>query len=180
MSSEKLPKKLSGDVRSWVPRPYEVQDWEEITQTPEAAEEAYTAIVDTLKKYGPMLTPDSRVLEVGSGSGRVLTLLQEKGINAVGVDARPRAENPLPVVRARIERLPFETDTFDVIFSEKVFDGDVYSQDQVRMLREIARVLKPEGIYLARRERMDRVPQELELMSEKGKEYMSAVFKKKL
>lgn len=178
MSSEG-PKKFSGDVRSWKPFPHEFQNWEEITPDAETARAVYENIRSTLEAYGKPLTPESRMLEVGSGSGRLLSVLQEHDLNAVGVDIRPRAEGQLPIVRARIERLPFGDDAFDVVFSEKVFDGDVYNQDQIRMLEEIARVLKPTGLYFARYERMDRVPKELELLSEKQTDYIRAVYKKR-
>ena len=44
--------------------------------------------------------------------------------------------------------MPFADDTFDVIFSDNVFDNSVYSQDQELMLKEITRVLKHRGVYV--------------------------------
>lgn len=90
----------------------------------------------------------SKILEVGSGKSVFLDYLQKQGVDAVGVDARPRGETEgLPIVAARIEQLPFPDETFDVVLSNSVFDTSVYDQDHRLMLEEISRVLRPGGVY---------------------------------
>jgi SAM-dependent methyltransferase len=171
------PKNFPGDVR----RPSEIhsEDWEEVTPDERGAEVAYRQIFKSLEAQGAPLTSESRVLEIGSGKGRLLSLLQESGVNAVGTDIRPRAETSLPIARARIERLPFADDTFDVVLSEAVFDMGVYEQDQGLMVREIVRVLKPGGLYVGRLERIGvSLPSNLELVSEEGHKWAHAVYRK--
>jgi ubiquinone/menaquinone biosynthesis C-methylase UbiE len=89
----------------------------------------------------------TRVLEVGSGSGSLLGYLKKEGIDCVGVDIRPRGDSNSNQVKARIENLPFQDETFDFVLSSQVFDPVLYKQDQELMLMEIYRVLKPNGIY---------------------------------
>ncbi len=85
---------------------------------------------------------------MGSGNSVFLDYLKKEGVNAFGVDARPRGNKESPQVLARIEQLPFPNESFDVIFSSAVFDSTVYTQDQQLMLEEIKRVLKHGGIYV--------------------------------
>ena len=62
------------------------------------------------------------------------------------LERRVRAESPgTMVLRAPAEDLPFEDDTFDVVVSTLVLCG---VDDQPRALREIRRVLRPEGRLL--------------------------------
>jgi SAM-dependent methyltransferase len=89
-----------------------------------------------------------RVLDLGCGTGRNLSLLGE-GVRAIGLDpchesllkARRRARG-VPLVRARAEALPFRDHVFDTVVSGLVFCsvGDV-----AHGLGEVRRVLKPEG-----------------------------------
>jgi ubiquinone/menaquinone biosynthesis C-methylase UbiE len=89
-----------------------------------------------------------RVLDLGCGTGRNLPLFG-RGVRAVGLD--PCRESLLqawrrapgvPLVQARAEALPFRDHAFDTVVSGLVFCsvGDV-----PRGLREVRRVLKPEG-----------------------------------
>ena len=76
-----------------------------------------------------------------------LNYLQKIGLDAVGLDARPRGEKVNNTVAGRAEQLPFRDDVFDLIHAHAVFDAGVYNQDQETMVKEIERVLKPEGIF---------------------------------
>lgn len=70
-------------------------------------------------------------------------------VKNIGVDVRPHGTKESPQVIARIEQLPFPDNSFDVLISNQVFDPLVYHQDHALMMKEIVRVLKRGGIYIA-------------------------------
>lgn len=121
--------------------------WEDGIISESDIEILYELLEMELQKQGVNLAK-SKVLEVGSGSGVFLNYLKGKKVDAVGVDVRPRGKKELPLVIARIEKLPFADESFDVIISNQLFDNAVYDQDQDIMMREIARILKSGGIYI--------------------------------
>jgi ubiquinone/menaquinone biosynthesis C-methylase UbiE len=91
---------------------------------------------------------DGAVLDLGSGTGRNLSLL-ERGAQPVALDislealqwARRRAP-AVPLVVGRVEELPFRTATFDTVLSGLVFCS---VDDPRRALAEVKRVLRPDG-----------------------------------
>lgn len=89
------------------------------------------------------------MLDTGSGKGVLVDFLKKEGLNAFGVDARPRGRTADGIVQGRAEALPFRSESFDFIFSTGLFDSGVYDQDQLRMADEMARVLKPGGVYIS-------------------------------
>ncbi len=94
--------------------------------------------------------------------------LKRRGLDVVGVDTRPRGINDPKQVIARIEQLPFSSESFDVIFSIEIFDLRMYNQDQDLMTQEIVRVLKKGGLYIAYEDfDQPKVATELTLMSKK-------------
>lgn len=95
------------------------------------------------------------VLEIGFGPGgsvphygaieRLVALEPEPGMLH---RARPRLEKaryPVQVVRARAEQLPFQDQTFDTVVSVLSMCS---LQSVSRALREVSRVLRPEGAFL--------------------------------
>jgi SAM-dependent methyltransferase len=96
------------------------------------------------------------VLEIGAGTGANLgyypaavtsLTLTEPNVSMLKRLARG-VKNHAPaamVLRAPAEDLPFEDDTFDVVVSTLVLCG---VDDQPRAVREIRRVLRPEGRFL--------------------------------
>ena len=98
------------------------------------------------------LQPSDRLLDVGCGTGALLHRLcgQHPAALLAGVDPVPEM---LAVARRRLppevllregwaERLPFDDDQFDVVLSCNVFH---YVRHPVAALREMSRVLRPEG-----------------------------------
>ena len=98
--------------------------------------------------------PFRAVLDLGTGTGRMLTLLAARADRAVGVDANAAM---LSVARANIERaglrnaqvrqgdiyaLPIERDGYDVVIIHQVLH---YLDDPARALREAARTIRPGG-----------------------------------
>ncbi len=109
-----------------------------------------------------------RVLEVGVGTGRYAVPLQKSGIRVVGVDIAPRmVERGLQkgmrdVVFADGARLPFRDKSFEAATTNHVLH---LVADWRNVLREIERVLRPEGFYFSVVERDQGTP-----MSERYRE----------
>ncbi|NJP38582.1 methyltransferase domain-containing protein [Alkalicoccus luteus] len=98
---------------------------------------------------------DGRVLEVGSGTGlnfpyyvpglQVTALEPDDGLRNKSLSRMLRADAAIRVVAGEAEMLPFETDSFDTVVCTLVL-CTVESQEEA--IREIKRVLKPEGTLL--------------------------------
>lgn len=97
-----------------------------------------------------------RILDIGSGMGGFLVAAANTGIHAVGIE--PNADYGLitrlraaryrqkpALARAVGEHLPFATASFDVVLAQDILEH-VGNPDDV--LREIARVLRPDGVAL--------------------------------
>ncbi len=97
-----------------------------------------------------------RVLEVGVGAGTDFINWVRSGAVATGVDLTERGVAltrervalegyEATVVRADAESLPFESDSFDIVYSYGVLH---HSPHTVRAIGEVYRVLKPGGTAL--------------------------------
>lgn len=128
-----------------------------------------------LSQLGVSITTETKVLEIGSGRGFALEAMRDAGIDAVGIDKRPRVETPGMYVAARIEALPFQDETFDLVYGNNVFDSTVYDSDQQEMYTEILRVLRSGGVLLITDSRHVAEPQMLEFVKVSGPEHF--VFK---
>ncbi|WP_295387966.1 class I SAM-dependent methyltransferase [uncultured Thiodictyon sp.] len=104
-----------------------------------------------LARLGFELSPDCRVLDFGCGAGRCVYDLLDHGFsNACGYDVKDYLELRDPADRARFlitdsGQLPFADRSFDLIISDQVLE---HVQDQVGMLRELHRVMRPGGVAL--------------------------------
>ncbi len=146
MASEKFRPRL--DIR----KPEAIKVMEGIEDRDlESTESRFDTFKFVLEDIGIHLTPNSKILEVGTGSGDFISHLRQNGLDAFGVDFRPRGETD-GVVAARIEQLPFKDNEFDIVTSTAIFDKGFYIQNQTQMIKDIARVLKQGGVYLARGE----------------------------
>ena len=104
-----------------------------------------------------LLSPSSRVLEVGAGSGRLSALLANEGHRLTCLDYTPEA---LEVARrnfagARVPGEFVQGDAFDLPFSEGSFDA-VFSTgllehyaDPSPIVAEMSRVLRPGGVLFS-------------------------------
>ena len=111
---------------------------------------------EAFKKYIP---PQSLALEVGFGSGRIITrIARELGCKCVGVDLEDTAFSSLSFFsqhhRVKTESikgsgfsLPFKDNSFDVVYSEGVIEHFPIDESQ-KMLAEHTRVCRRGGLVV--------------------------------
>ncbi|MDG3013624.1 class I SAM-dependent methyltransferase [Speluncibacter jeojiensis] len=98
-----------------------------------------------------------RVLEIGCGSAPCARWLAGQGAEAVGLDlsggmlarglaAMERGGPQVPLIQAGAEFLPFADAGFDLACS--AFGGVPFVADSARVMREVARVLRPGGRWV--------------------------------
>lgn len=124
-------------------------DW-----VPPDGSEAIDAVVSRpLLELIQKLDPNSLVLDIGCGAGRVLGVLARRGIRCIGLD-RSRVSVEMIVERYRRPgvvgdnlHLPFADETADVLISDGVIH---HTDDPAAAFAENCRVLKPAGsMYMA-------------------------------
>jgi SAM-dependent methyltransferase len=92
---------------------------------------------------------DSVMLDLGAGAG-IVPQMRFRGVvrKVCGIDLDPRVvENPM-LDEGRVAdagKIPYENDRFDVVFCDNVLE---HLDDPLQVFREVARVLKPGGIFL--------------------------------
>lgn len=97
---------------------------------------------------------NAKILDIGCGTGRWLRRYSKAGFAAIGIDATQhmlQRANEIgthsPLVVASAQNLPFKDAAFDLISSVTVVQH-VVPIDQPKILREMARVLRPGGRIL--------------------------------
>ncbi|HSH44459.1 MAG TPA: class I SAM-dependent methyltransferase [Longimicrobiales bacterium] len=102
------------------------------------------------------LSQDERVLDVGCGWGRHLTLLRRAGHLATGLDLSPpllrqarRDDDAAPLVAGDMRHIPFRDAAFDVVLNLASSLG-LFLDDESALaaLRDMRRVLRPGGRLL--------------------------------
>ncbi len=127
-------------------------DWDQLRAL-HIREERVEAAVTELVGRGAL----NAVLDLGTGTGRMLELVAPRAERAVGIDQSPQM---LALARARIEKaglrnvqlrqgdiyaLPVEQDRYDLVIIHQVLH---YLDDPARAVREAARALRPSGRLL--------------------------------
>ena len=139
-------------------------DWDTIRALHVADDAVERAIVDAVGER-----PFEALLDLGTGTGRILELLAPLYNRGVGIDA---SRNMLAVARAKLGRagighaqvrlgdirnLPFTRDAFDLVTIHQVLH---YLDDPELAVAEAARVLRPGGRLVV----VDFAPHELEFL----------------
>lgn len=91
------------------------------------------------------LPPDSRILEIGGGTGAQARELTERGFDVVSIDLPASTYSEarvFPIIEYDGRRLPFRSEVFDVMLSSNVLE---HVKDLQSMFAEFDRVLKPDG-----------------------------------
>lgn len=93
---------------------------------------------------------DSKILEVGSGRGEFINEFYKCGFDTYAVDNSNSTADYFPNINfikldLEREKLPFDDDTFDVIFSKSVIEHFYYPEN---LMRENFRVLKKGGMII--------------------------------
>ena len=119
----------------------------------------HEGFVATLLNLGP---EKGKVLEVGTGTGRIATTLAKyaPGYEVIAVDLSKNmlcvamenakmlgVENRVEFLLGDAKTLPFHDNTFDMVFSHNMMH---HVPEPGFMLREMARVLKPDGSFVLR------------------------------
>ncbi len=127
----------------------EAANWDELRAMHVAEEHVEAAIRDTIGS-----AHIDSLLDLGTGTGRMLELLAPLATRVVGIDQSPQM---LSLARARIERsglrnaqlrqgdlyaLPVERNSYDLVILHQVLH---YLDDPSRAVREAARALRPGG-----------------------------------
>jgi len=93
--------------------------------------------------------PEEFLLDIGSGHGRVLDYLGEKGFSSVfGLESNFHflEKKHFAVVCGKGERAPFKDDSFGAIFSIGLLSYILEESKRKNLLDEIHRILKPRGL----------------------------------
>ena len=98
------------------------------------------------------LPPETRVLDIGCGTGGFMKLLRERYTHVVGLDlswlglTHTRSRGFPSVLMADANHLPFQDNRFDLVVCIDVLEEQ--QVDPVQLLSEIRRVSRPEGVVL--------------------------------
>lgn len=125
----------------------------------ESVRAASQATVDRLKSRLQGVTSATQVLDLGAGYGGTARSLAKKfgcKVTCLNLSEAQNARNrrltraqgledSIDVVHGNFEALPFESNRFDVVVSQ---DAILHSGKRVKVLQEVARVIKPQGQFL--------------------------------
>lgn len=99
-----------------------------------------------------LLDKSKKMLEIGSGTGRMLAHFIKEGYLITGLEIKEELieksktlYGDLPLQKVNSEKLPFENNSFDIVTSFDVFEHILNSDSH---LSEVARVLVCGGYYL--------------------------------
>lgn len=118
-------------------------------QLADRAEREAEAIAENLA-----LEPGRRVLDVPCGQGRHQAVLRNRGVRVIGLDLsaylldRAAGAHAGPAARGDMRRLPFPDASFDALYNVFTSFGYFSEAENMGVLEEFARVLRPGGRFL--------------------------------
>jgi 2-polyprenyl-3-methyl-5-hydroxy-6-metoxy-1,4-benzoquinol methylase len=106
---------------------------------------------DSLDEYLTKKPQDTKILDFGCGSGLVIEEFQKRGFNCYGIDVSADAIRfgvskgikNLSIIDS--DKINFPDGTFDAVFALDVLE---HIENEVPVLKEIERVLKPGGLFI--------------------------------
>jgi len=111
--------------------------------------------VNLLKEFGKNINNSSTILDFGCGNGKSVKVWRDIGVQAFGCDIKFNCEdeitkellnsNQLKKIQLSPYHLPFQDNTFDVVYSDQVFE---HVQNYKEVISELYRVTKPNGVCL--------------------------------
>lgn len=127
-----------------------MHSWETLTKNPREAQIIWEELCHALKEVGREdILSGLAVLDLGGGKGQFSKFLNEQGIFCFSLDRQNWAANPgANQVLGDAYHLPFADQTFNIVHSRGVFDVTKYRRHKYGiLLPEIARILRPRGIF---------------------------------
>jgi hypothetical protein len=91
----------------------------------------------------PAVKPEAQVICLGARQGTEVKAFRDLGCSAIGVDLNPGPDNPL-VVYGDFHNLQYPVASMDILFTNSMD----HAFDMEKMLGEVARVLKPGGLFV--------------------------------
>jgi SAM-dependent methyltransferase len=139
---------------------------------PSAAAQRYWQSIEWQSIREHLPSPPTQALDIGAGNGISsyalakdgwqVTALEPDPSNLVGVGAiqalAKQEQLPIEVVREFGEDLPFPDASFDFVFARQVLH---HAKDLPQLCKEIARVLRPSGRFIAVRDHVISKPEDL-------------------
>jgi ubiquinone/menaquinone biosynthesis C-methylase UbiE len=97
------------------------------------------------KKFN--LKTNEKILDIGCGRGECLTGFHKCGMNVYGIDQSDVSKKNYPEINFKFcdlmsEKIPFEDEFFDVIFSKSLVEHFYYPE---KIFQEMNRILKKDG-----------------------------------
>jgi SAM-dependent methyltransferase len=112
-------------------------------------------IWEELKFLAKYVNDYEKILDLGCGNGRLYEMFQEKTVDYYGIDNSRRlieiAQKRYPQFKFQVAdalNLPFSADFFDKVFCLAVLHHIPSKEFRLKVLRNINRVLKPDGLLI--------------------------------
>lgn len=148
---------VRAEIAAGLDETYQFEQWS-VEAKGDAYYDVHLSVIDQFESCVPTLHRllaggGLRVLESGCGTGRWMAFFERMGHRAFGIDdsngplrvARRHKPN-MRLARADVLMSPFLNESFDVVFSSYV--AEHFEDGPVPLLREIHRVLTPDGLLL--------------------------------
>lgn len=130
-----------------------LQEWDKLYKSTKEriwGDEPIQFLYDYVEQFENILPPTSRILDAGTGEGRNLKLISRIPGKHYAVDGSMHALSKIPeefrnkmdIKQAMLHDLPYEKDTFDLIFGIDIFETLPNIQE---VLDELVRILKKGG-----------------------------------